>query len=106
MSSPPPATTHLGLRIEGAVEVRLVFLCEAFAANRVGIVVFKNAAGGVQGAVNVVLCAQVRHVHGADDVGSKGLLLIGLAPVDIWHPRDSRGINHVRGIVPVGGQGR
>lgn len=66
-----------------------------------GFVVLKNAASRVQGAVDVVRGAQVRHVHRSDDVRTKGFLLVAFAPVHIRDARDSRSVDDMSGIVPV-----
>lgn len=74
----------LGLRVEGAVKVGLVGLLETWATDWVLLIVSVDAAGGEDGAVDVLEVAAVGKAEGTDNVGADGVLLVILAPIDVW----------------------
>lgn len=88
----------LGVGVEGGVEVRLVLFGEGSAADRVGIVVLKDAASGVESMVNPFGIANVSNGEGAHHIGADGLLLVVLTPIHIGTAGHASGIEHMRGL--------
>ncbi len=70
--------------VEGAVEVGLVSLEEAWATDWVLLIISVDAASGEDSAVNALEEAAVGQVKGTDNVIADGILLVVLAPVDVW----------------------
>jgi len=89
---------RLGLRVERAVEVGLVCLEVSWATNGVSLVIGVDAASGKDGDVDALQEAAVCEVEGTDDIVSDGLLLVVLAPVDIWSARRSSSVEDVGGL--------
>ena len=74
----------LGLRVEGTSKVGLISLEVSTAANWVSIVVGVDAAGSKDGDVDALQVTSIGQVQGTDDIVSDGLLLVVLAPIDVW----------------------
>lgn len=74
----------LGLRVERSIKVGLVGLEETWATDWVLLIVSVDAASSKDGAVNVLEEAAVGQVQGTDNVGANGILLVVLAPVNVW----------------------
>lgn len=74
----------LGLRVEGAGEVGLVGLGETLATHLVLLIVLVDASGSEDGAVDVLQEAAVGQVKGTDNIVADGVLLVVLAPIDVW----------------------
>ncbi len=92
----------LGLRVETLIKVWLIFLGETNARSKgVGIVVFKDAACGVHRAVNSTVIAQIRQVQCANDIGTNGLRLVILAPIDVRASGNTRRHEYVGGLLGV-----
>lgn len=72
-----------GLGVEAAIEIGGVSLLESRSADRVGIIIVIDAASSKDGAVDVGQEATIRQVQSSDDVGTDGILLVVLAPVDV-----------------------
>jgi hypothetical protein len=62
------------------------------------LVVGVDATGGEDGDVNASLVAAIGQVEGADDIISDGLLLVILAPIDIWTASRSSCVKDVGGL--------
>lgn len=89
----------LGLGVEALVEVGHVLFGESDAgAERMFVVVFEDAARGVDGAVDVALVAQVGEVQRANDVGPYGVGPVIFAPVDVGAAGDAGGHEDVGGL--------
>jgi hypothetical protein len=74
----------LGHGVERAIKVGEVSLLEAWAAHWVSLIVLVDAAGSENSAVDVLEEAAVSKVEGADNIGADGVLLVVLAPIDVW----------------------
>jgi hypothetical protein len=75
---------RFGLRVERAIEVRLVSLKVSRPTNWVCLIVGVDTTGGEDGDVNTPLVATIGQIEGTDDIISDRLLLVILAPIDIW----------------------
>jgi hypothetical protein len=60
------------------------------------LVILVDAAGSKDGAVNSLQEAAIGEVHGAYNIRAHGSLLVVLAPVDVWTPRATGGIENMR----------
>ena len=74
----------LGLRVERTVEVGLISLQVSRASNWVRLVVGVDAASSKDSDVDALQEASIGQVQGTDDIVSDGILLMVLAPIDIW----------------------
>lgn len=88
----------LGLGVERTSKVGLVSLEISRAANWVSIVVGVDAAGSKDSDVDALHVASIGQVQGSDDIVSDGLLLVVLAPVDIWAASRSGGVEDMCGL--------
>ena len=89
----------LGLRVEGTDEIGSVLFFEADSGSeRMSGIVLEDATGGVVEEEEAVVAADIGESEGSDDVGSDGLHLVGLAPVDVGPARDSGGVEYVGGL--------
>ncbi len=80
----------LGLTVEGLCEVRnRIFFEPNTRSKRMSLVVFEDAPGGVDGAVDSSLIGAISDIEGSDDVGADSGGLVILAPVDVWTACDS-----------------
>lgn len=86
----------LGFRIERAVKVGLICLKIAWATDGVLLIVSVNAACSKDGAMNLLLETTICQVESADDIASDGLLLVILAPVDIWPAGAASAVKYMR----------
>lgn len=82
------AFTHLlnvglGLGVERAIEVGLVSLKVAWAADGVLLIVCIDASSGENSQVDLLEETAIGQVQGADDIAADGLLLVVLTPIDI-----------------------
>lgn len=96
----------LGLGVERLIEVGGVFFGEANArAQGVLIVVFEDAAGGVDGAVDIALVAEINEVKCSNNVSANSIGLVIFAPVDVRTAGDTGGHEDVGGLdaVELGG---
>ena len=92
----------LGFAVKGSVKVGRVLFGKANSGSLgVLFVVDKDAAGGVDGAVDASFQTQVGQVEGSNDVGSDGFGLVGFAPVNVGASGDSGGVQDVGGLVLV-----
>jgi hypothetical protein len=88
----------LGLGVERAVKVGLVSLEVSRATNWMCLVVGVDATSGEDGDVNASFVAAIGQVEGTDDIISDGLLLVILAPIDIWTASRSSCVKDVGGL--------
>jgi hypothetical protein len=74
----------LGLTVEGSIKVGEILLSETNAGSqRMGFVVLEDATGSIDSNVNITEHAQVSNVQGSNDVGTNGVGLVVLAPVNV-----------------------
>ena len=88
----------LGLGIERPSEVGLVCLEVSRATHWVRLVVGVDATSGEDGDVDSLQEASIGQVQGTDDIVSHGILLVVLAPVDIWSASRSSCVENVCGL--------
>jgi len=88
----------LGLGVERTVKVGLVSLEVSRATNWMCLVVGVDATSGEDGDVNASFVAAIGQVEGTDDIISDGLLLVILAPIDIWTASRSSCVKDVGGL--------
>lgn len=91
----------LGLGVEAASEIGSVSFKETWAVPRVLLVVLVDAAGSKDGAVNALEEAAVGQIKGSDDIGSHGILLVILTPVDIRATGAASGVENMGGLDAV-----
>lgn len=91
----------LGLGIEAARKVGRVGLEETWAVPGVLLVVLVDAAGCEDGAVDALEEAAVGQVQSTNDIGSHGVLLVVLAPVDIGAAGAASSVENVGGLDTV-----
>jgi len=89
----------LGFTVKGSIEVGSVFLGETDSGSLgVFLVVYEDASGGVNGAVDSPLQAKIGEIQGSDDIGSNSFGLVDFAPIDVGTSGDSGGVQNVGGL--------
>ncbi len=70
-----------------------------------GVVIFEDAPGGVDGAVDVAFIAQVGDVESANDIGTDSLGFVIFTPINVGTAGNAGGIEDVGGLdtVELGG---
>lgn len=63
-----------------------------------GLIVGVDTAGGEDGDVNALQITAVGQVEGTNDIVSDGLLLVVLAPINIWSAGRSSRVEDVGGL--------
>lgn len=89
----------LGLGVETLIEIGNSLFGETNARSEgVGIVIFEDTSGGVDGAVDVTFVATVGDVECTDDVGTDGIGFVILAPINVGTASNSSGHEDVGGF--------
>ncbi len=91
---------HVSLRlgVEAFVEVGFVLFGEANSRPEgMGVIIFENAPGGVDGAMNVPFVAKVGNVKRTDDIGADGLGFVIFAPINVGTAGNAGGVEDVGG---------
>lgn len=91
----------LGLGVERAIEVGLVSLEVAWAADGVLLIVGVDASGGENSQVNLLEETAIGQVQGADDIAADGVLLVVLAPIDIGATSAASTVKNVGWLDPL-----
>lgn len=81
--------------------MRFLFLARISLTDLVLLIILEDAPRREDGAVNAPLRAEVCDVEGADDVCPDRLLLVGLAPVNVWPAGQPGGNDDVGRLDPL-----
>ena len=89
----------LGLTVETLVKVGLGFFDQTNSVSKgMGLIVFENASGGVDGVVDASFVGDIGNIEGSNDVGTDGFGLVVLAPVNVGAAGDSCCHQYVGGL--------
>ena len=66
------------------IEIRLILLSESRSTNGMELIILEDTSSGIDSAVDTPLRTYISQVESANHIGTEGLSLVGLTPIDVW----------------------